>query len=217
MNVQAIYDGSDGEATKALFARLATFAAIGEVAINLFRASKSSGRAKVYRGGVRGQGSYRGMAYERKQWSMDNLCRVLTTHASDVSVTWGWKEDPAAAYHRWVLYVDLPTGQVSFHTSARGAGPDYGGEWDGVLGVSADRIVRWCEAILRGSIERPPPPAQTDAAPRWLWCRHCRCFWANRKTCPVHLQTALEVKSQPPSLLEIRDGVLAEWDEPQQV
>lgn len=40
-----------------------------------------------------------------------------------------------------VLYVEIPTGQVSFHSPTRGNGPDYEGDWDGAQGVSGDRIV----------------------------------------------------------------------------
>lgn len=49
---------------------------------------------------------------------------------------------------RWVLYVDLPTGQVSFHAPERGAGPNYPGKWNGVRGVSGERIVCWCQSLI---------------------------------------------------------------------
>jgi hypothetical protein len=58
-----------GEATKALYARLEACGVQGFLAVQLFRACKSSERAKVYRGGNR-QGSYRRQAYDRKQWSL---------------------------------------------------------------------------------------------------------------------------------------------------
>lgn len=144
-----VYEGSDGDATKALYARLEALGPVGIVAVNLFRANKSSSRAKVYRGGVRGQGSYRGMAYDRKQWAMENLCRVLGEHAAQLSITWGWGVDPKQEFHRHVLYVDLPTGQVSFHTAARGDGPNYPGVWDGIGGASADRILRWIARLMK--------------------------------------------------------------------
>jgi hypothetical protein len=142
-----VYRGSDGEATKALYARLEALGPIGFVAVNLFRAQKSSERAKVYRGG-----GYRGMAYERKQWSIDNLCGALTEHAAAQGIAWGWGEDPEQPVHKHVLYVDLPTGQVSFHSGARGAGPDYPREWDGVAGQSPDRIIRYCARLLDGRV-----------------------------------------------------------------
>lgn len=142
-----IYEGSDGAATSALYANLTTLGPIGEVAVNLFRASKTSGRAKVYRGGT-GRASYRDLAYGKKQWSMENLCRVLTQHAEAFGIQWGWKIDPEQSYHAWVLYADLPeVGQVSFHTAQRGRGPDYPGDWDGVKGVSPQRILRWIAGL----------------------------------------------------------------------
>lgn len=143
--VLAIYEGADGEATTALYRRLAALGPAGAVAVELFRAQKASSRAKVYRGG-----GYRGMAYDRKGWAIGNLCRVLTDHGDALAITWGWAEDPAQGYHRWVLTAELPTGQVSFHAGARGAGPDYGAGWDGVRGAGADRICRWCARLLEG-------------------------------------------------------------------
>jgi hypothetical protein len=136
--VWQVYEGSNGDATKALYAHLESMGPIGTVAVNLFRASKTSGRAKVYRGR-----RFRDAAYDTKQWSLDNLCKVLTAHAEALGLPWGWAEDPKQAIHRWVLYVDLPTGQVSFHSGARGDGPAYPRQWDGARGASADRICRW--------------------------------------------------------------------------
>ena len=150
-SVMEIYLGSDGAATQELYASLQKLGPAGLVAVNLFRAQKCSERAKVYRG--RG---YRDEAYERKQWSMLNLCEVLTQHASELLISWGWKQDPAQEFHNWVLYVDLPSccggasRQVSFHTSSRGKGPDYLGEWDGVTGICAQRVVSWVGQVLNG-------------------------------------------------------------------
>lgn len=145
-----IYEGSDGDATKALFAELSALGAAGEVALNLFRAQKNSARAKVYRGGIRGQGSFKRMAYDRKAWAIDNLSKILARHAQQLQLRWGWQRDTAEEHHPWVLYADLPTGQVSFHATTRGHGPDYYQAWDGVVNASAGRILRWCEQLLAG-------------------------------------------------------------------
>lgn len=138
-----IYQGSDGEATKRLYNTLEAIGPAGYVATNLFRACKSSERAKVYRGG-----GYRGKAYDRKSWAMDNLCRSLSMWSDTIGIVWGWGVDAKQDYHRHVLYVELPTGQVSFHTAARGEGPDYEKGWDGMRGQSADRVIRWCARLL---------------------------------------------------------------------
>lgn len=142
-----IYEGSNGDATKAFYARLEALGPAGFIAANLFRAHKSSVRAKLYRGGDR-RGSYRGMAYDRKQWALGNLCTALEQHAGALGLTWGWKPDPRERHNPHVLYVDTPHGQVSFHSPVRGAGPDYPGEWDGVRMMGHDRICRWCSRLL---------------------------------------------------------------------
>ena len=144
MTVMEIYRASNGAATKALYADLQAMRGLGPVAMNLFRAQKCSERAKKYRGGIPGKGSYRDMAYERKNWSLEQLCAALKTS----SLQWGWKKDPAQPFHSWVLYVDLPTGQVSFHSRDRYAGPDYPGDWDGIRGISPQRIILFCQRVL---------------------------------------------------------------------
>jgi len=145
----AVFEGSDGDATRALFDQLEKLGPAGVVALNLFRACKNSARAKVYRGGQRGRGSYRSMAYDRKAWAIDNLADVLGKHAAALGIAWGWGLDPNQEFHRHVLYVDAPTGQVSFHTAPRGAGPDYVGGWDGARGTGAQRICGWIAQLLQ--------------------------------------------------------------------
>lgn len=162
-NVIRAYEGSDGGITSSLFAELETLGPIGAVAVNLFRACKSSERAKEYRG--RG---FKGAAYYRKQWAMDNLCQILTAEAPALGMCWGWNEDDKQPFHRHVLYVDLPTGQVSFHTAERGAGPNYSDAWDGKTGQAADRICRWIVRLFRGDMATSAPtiaPYQADVPP----------------------------------------------------
>lgn len=71
-----IYSGSDGAATRALYAQLEQLGPRGLLAVNLLRAQKCSERAKQYRGG-NGNGSYRDQAYRRKQWSMDSGRKII--------------------------------------------------------------------------------------------------------------------------------------------
>ena len=59
----------------------------GVLAVKLFRAQKASERAKVYRGS-----RFKGAAYDRKQWSMDNLCAAPTS-ADELDIAWGWGEE----------------------------------------------------------------------------------------------------------------------------
>jgi hypothetical protein len=79
---------------------------------------------------------------------MNNLCSVLSEHAQSLAIRWGWKQDPMQPYHSWVLYVDISTGQVSFHTTSRGAGPDYEWEWDNVKEATPGRIISWIDQLL---------------------------------------------------------------------
>lgn len=147
----SVYEGSDGEATKALYDSLRQLGPAGLVALDLFRAQKASARAKVYRGGERGRGSYRSMAYEKKGWALDNLCKVLAAHANTLGIAWGWGEDAQQPVHRHVLYVETPVGQVSFHSAWRGDGPNFPGVWDGARGTAPARICRWATELLGGS------------------------------------------------------------------
>lgn len=149
-----IFLGSDAAATMNLYSKLEEVGPRGVVAMNLFRALKASSRAKVYRGG-NGRGSYRAQAYDKKNWSMTNLVRMLIDHGDDVGVPFGWGRDSKAIGFEHVLYVDLPTGQVSFHSDSRGDGLDYLGTWDGVRNASVDRCCRWCSQVLQQEIVAP--------------------------------------------------------------
>lgn len=152
MNVAQIYEGSDGEATKRLYAALEARASIGGIATNLFRAQKCSARAKVYRGG-----GFKSAAYERKDWALGLLCDALDNYALPVGIQWGWKVDANTPGYSQVLYIDLPNGQVSFHAARRHKGPEYSRDWDGQRGASPERIVAFCQAVLDGTTESLAP------------------------------------------------------------
>jgi photosystem II stability/assembly factor-like uncharacterized protein len=144
-----VYRASDGEATRRMYAALEACGHRGLIAVNLLRACKTSERAKKYR---RGPG-HKTAAYQTKDWSIGNLAQLLVT--DDCGFSWGWaidaelqaRDDP----HHHIVYLELPTGQVSFHVGARHGGPDYAGSWDGVKDVAADRICRWAAAVLHSS------------------------------------------------------------------
>jgi hypothetical protein len=142
VNAWQIFQGSDGARTTELYAHLETLGSAGVICLNLFRACKCSGRAKSYR-----TNRHRHEAYGRKDWSLANLCTVLAASAATHRIVWGWKLDPAQHFHRWVLYVEIPTGQVSFHTERRHCDQDYPGEWDGQR-LSAERVIRWTALLL---------------------------------------------------------------------
>ena len=142
--ILAIYQGSNGEATKTLYAELGLLGPPGIIGMNLFRACKCSERAKLYR-----HHKYKGAAYDRKDWSIENLAKALR---EDVLFRSGWGVDTRLLErgdpHHHVLYVDIPTGQVSFHNGNRYEGGEYPGEWDGMPGQGPDRICRWVARLL---------------------------------------------------------------------
>lgn len=141
-----VYQGSDGAATRELYFLLTDAGPIGFIVMNLFRATKCSERAKLYT-----RGKYRLDAYERKSWSMGNLTTCLTTHGAELGMGWGWKQDPNTVFDNqpsWVLYIDTPHGQVSFHSPTRGVGPEYAGEWDGKRGLTVQRVIDFATAVL---------------------------------------------------------------------
>lgn len=140
-----IFRGNNGDVTKAWYAELQAKGFLGELAVALFRAQKRSTAAKRYRGG-----RYRRAAYDVKNWSLSEICRLLSRGGHRFE--WGWQRDPNTPGFEWVLYVDLPTGQVSFHSAERLGGPDYFGKWDGVRGASEPRILAFCDAAMNGTV-----------------------------------------------------------------
>lgn len=158
MNPRAIFEGSNGAATQALYRSLELLGPAGVIAMNLFRACKCSGRAKAYRS------RYKGEAYERKNWSLQNLCTELAKSAAALGIEWGWGEDDTQEFHRWVLYVEIPTSQVSFHTENRMCPKDYPSHWDGSRD-SPSRIIRWTTGLLNGEQYAPTRTEQPKPMP----------------------------------------------------
>lgn len=145
MKATAVYIQMDGTVTKRYYTALQQIGGIaGVLAVNLFRAQKCSARAKTYR-----KRAHTTESYARKEWSMANLCDVLAKHGNALGIRYGWKEDPNVIFEdqaSFVLYVDLPTGQVSFHNPRRGNGPDYPGMWDQSK-RSQERIIEFCDQV----------------------------------------------------------------------
>lgn len=145
-----VYYGSDGVATRK-YLRALEQRPTGRIAAALFRAMKASARAKVY-GTPRGAKiNYRDASYRRKEDAIDKLCDAL----EGSGLTYGWGVDTRQTRAPWVIYIDLPTGQVSFHAPERGSGPDYPGEWDGVRGASEGRVIAYCESRRVDPVESP--------------------------------------------------------------
>jgi hypothetical protein len=149
-SVSEVYYGSNSADTARVMRELQRRPG-GLIAVLLFRAQKASSRAKKYKGGIKDGPSYRNLAYQKKDECIGNLCMALMEQSE---FTWGWGLDDkvsSGSGPKHVLYVDLPTGQVSFHNYAKYKGPDYSGEWDGVRGASEDRILEFCTSVMEQS------------------------------------------------------------------
>jgi hypothetical protein len=143
MRAIEVFKQNNGSVTSAYYASLAQKSPLGPIAVALFRAQKRSWRAKQYR-----RGKWARAAYDVKNWSISELCRLL----KETSWCWGWKRDPSTPGYEWVLYVDLPfdCGQVSFHNPQRGEGPDYPKDWD-QRRECIERIIRFCDLVFFGN------------------------------------------------------------------
>ena len=137
--IRQAYRGSDGQLTLRVYGDLLSSGPNGELAVLLLRAMKASSRAKVYR-----KRQHTRLSYERKAESIKLLAEFLEQSDGEF---WGWKVDPDQRGFPWVLYCELPTGQVSFHSAQRYSGPDFKGEWDR-SGKSEIRIILFAESCL---------------------------------------------------------------------
>jgi hypothetical protein len=170
MKAAEVFRQNNADVTKAYYAKLAAKGFYGELAVALFRAQKRSTAAKRYRGS-----RYRNAAYEAKNWSLIETCRILLSDSH--RVTWGWGRDPKTPGFEWVLYVDLPGGfQVSFHSAVRLSGPEYPGEWDGQPEMSEPRILAFCDAVMTSDsaaslVEKIVEYSRAKSGPS----RNCRC------------------------------------------
>ncbi len=145
LSARTVYEESSGALTRRLSSSCTGAAPAGHVAALLFSAQKASRRAKRY-----GPTAFRALAYERKGAALRALCATLARHGTALQLTFGWGRDDGAL-HPWVLYVDLPLGQVSFHSSERYDGPDYQGQWDGRR-MSEARIIAYCDQVMTATV-----------------------------------------------------------------
>ncbi|NQU22115.1 MAG: hypothetical protein HQ567_12585 [Candidatus Nealsonbacteria bacterium] len=135
----------------------------GQLLLTLESAQQASGTAKSraanglrYRDYKRLDGSeYSRANYHRSRCARDNDYRAKAATlrqacelAQQAEIPFGWQPDPANSQVPWVVYFDLPTGQVSFHARSRGEGPEYEGQWDEVEDGSADRIQAAIREVL---------------------------------------------------------------------
>jgi hypothetical protein len=160
MSARNVFDGSDAAVTRRYLKTLEA-RDDGIVAAMLFRAQKASYRAKHYRGSTQDRfgrlRSFREIAYDRKSESLAGLCKILLKFWP--AAKWGWGRDPGQPDCPHVLYIELPTGQVSFHSVGRFEGPDFAGEWDHARGTSADRIIQFCDNVMNGCASLIAEPA----------------------------------------------------------
>lgn len=142
-----VYRQNNGDVTRAYYEAMNKRGYGGMLAVALFRAQKRSDAAKRYRKGP----GFKTKAYEVKEWSISQVCMIL--QRGNFGFSWGWREDAKSPGHPWVLYVDLPTGQCSFHTARRLEGPNYTRPWmpgDGSLTA----ILAFCDSIQNPAKEK---------------------------------------------------------------
>lgn len=138
MQARDVFNQNNGDVTKSYYAEMNAIGIEGQLAVALFRSQKRSTAAKQYRGR-----KHTRAAYDVKNWSLSEVCRLLATN---IGMPWGWKYDAKAVNFEWVLYVDLPQGQCSFHSPNRISGPDYTGLW-APQRPSYEVICDYCDSI----------------------------------------------------------------------
>lgn len=145
--VREIFFGSDGERSKALYSQLERIGPHGRIAALCLRAQKASDKANFYI-----FREYKRIAYERQNEAL--IALVDTLNQSSIIRTWGWGRDEAG-YHKWVLYVDLPQGQVSWHNESKIGDRDYPNQSDGT-GLSQERILAFAATQIDPLFETAP-------------------------------------------------------------
>jgi hypothetical protein len=84
-----------------------------------------------------------GPDYAAKLGHLKTLCAELKSTPWE----WGWTIDTTKG-RRHVLVVELPTGQVAFHSPRRFAGPDYAKGIEEQTSRTIDRIGLYCQNLL---------------------------------------------------------------------
>lgn len=146
LSARSVFELNHPEKTKEFYAKISESGGIGFIAVALYRVQKYSMMAKTFP--YRGKKGKRFISYAKKNYRIESLVETLIKYP-DAGVTFGWGIDNKKSKNKWVLYVDLPNGQVSFHTPiGRLAGPDYAAGWCGVIGASERRIFELCDKLL---------------------------------------------------------------------
>jgi len=84
--------------------------------------------------------------YRRKEAALQEAVQVAPL--ANVSFGWVTPDDGMP-----IVYFDLSSGQVSFHSATRLAGPDYEGFWDGIRGASAERIQAAIRELIANGVK----------------------------------------------------------------
>jgi len=141
VDADTVFAGSSPTLTRHYLRALENRGDEGRIAAMLFRAQKSSTRAKMYY-----RRTYKDLAYDRKGDCLKALCELLAIN--DCGIRWGWGTDAKEQDASDVLYVDLPTGQASFHSPDRHVGPEYPGEWD-TSSDSMTSVLTFCDQVMQ--------------------------------------------------------------------
>ncbi len=142
MKSREAFDSRDPSVTVSFQSSLLSRGVTGQLAFGLFRAQKRSTVAKKQR-----RGTYRRGAYDGKNEALKYVDSLLQIHARNLDVTWGWGIDRGQEFHNKVLYVDLPTGQCSFHSESPASATVYPKQWD-KNSDSRRAILAYCDEAL---------------------------------------------------------------------
>lgn len=136
------FESRNPSVTVAFQSSLLSRGVAGQLAFGVFRAQKRSTVAKGQR-----RGKYRRGCYDGKNEALKYVDSLMQIHARNLGLTWGWGIDRSQEYHSSVLYVDLPTGQCSFHSESSVSTTVYRGNWDRKSN-SRDAILAYCDEVL---------------------------------------------------------------------
>ena len=154
--VKAFY-GYDAMAIQDVKARLKAGGLKGELADLLFEAERTDLNAGVCRTTPACSWTSR----HRRKWdrwirALKALVSFLDRSASQLGIHWGWQEHENQTGPFWVVFIDLPTGQVFYSAPERLTDHQYEGsmEWSESNEIP---IFEFCEEILAKA--RPSPRA----------------------------------------------------------